>query len=296
MLSPRKPGKPLAHAKKTGKNNRVSFARRIILTRQEQQNRIWQQSLVADGWEVLDLPLLRFAALEVPTEMDTASFDWILFTSPQGVAAFVAAGLKTGQAGLGALGAGTSAALKLADLPDDLDFNGLDGTELARSFSKQITPPATVLLPGAAKRMEDPGATLKEAGFEVQELPIYKTLPVPPDQLAAEFKANDVVFFCSPSTVRAFTAAFTERPDCVAIGATTAAVCREQNFPTRVAMAPQSGNPGGRTFPLHAGVARAYTSPRWLRARRLPQRGLVHRRRPPGGIRPLGGLRRVLAH
>jgi uroporphyrinogen-III synthase len=47
-----------------------------------------------------------------------------------------------------------------------------------------------------------------------------------------------VYFFCSPSAVRAFAAARAERPDCVAIGETTAAACREHGFEVRVATNP----------------------------------------------------------
>jgi uroporphyrinogen-III synthase len=62
---------------------------------------------------------------------------------------------------------------------------------------------------------------------------------VPPDQLpTAPLADADMVFFCSPTAVRAFVAAWKERPDCVAIGATTAAVAREAGFRTEVAATP----------------------------------------------------------
>ena len=216
----------------------MSFDARIILTRQKQRNETWHQSLAQAGFQVLDLPLVRFAPLDVPAEYFTSSYDWILFTSPQGVDAFIASGMEIRGARLGALGAGTSAALSSAGLSDDLGFTGLDGTELARAFASQIAAPATVLLPGAAKRMEDPRVTLNANGFWARELPLYETLPVAPDELDMDFQTRDLVFFCSPSAVKAFTAAFTQRPRCVAIGETTAAVCRKHGFPTEVAQTP----------------------------------------------------------
>lgn len=216
----------------------MSVATRIILTRQKQRNQPWLQTLAAAGFQVLDLPLVRFEALVIPAEYLDNSHDWILFTSPQGVDAFVASGLKSKGSRMGALGAGTSTALSAHGFPDDLGFNGLDGVELAQAFTAQIEAPATVLLPGAAKRMEEPRVSLEKAGFVVNELPTYKTLPVSPDELTAEFHSNDVIFFCSPSAVRAFVSAFADRPDCVAIGETTAAVCRENSFPTEVAQTP----------------------------------------------------------
>ncbi len=238
MILPKKPGNLWPLVKRTRKASGLSGNARIILTRQEQRNKGWHQSLVEAGFQVLDLPMVRFAPLDVPAEYFNNSYDWILFTSPQGVDAFVASEMKIQAAKLGALGAGTSAALSKAGLPDDLGFNGSDGAEFARAFVDQISAPATVLLPGAAKRLEDPRATLAAAGFQVRELPLYETRPVPADELAFEFHSNDTIFFCSPSAVRAFIAAFAERPGCVAIGETTAAVCRENDFPTQVAETP----------------------------------------------------------
>lgn len=211
---------------------------RIILTRQEQRNQTWHQSLVKAGIEVLDLPLVRFETLEIPAEYLDRAFHWILFTSPQSVDVFIASALEIKSAKLGALGAGTSAALSANNLSDDLGFNGLDGAELATAFINKVSAPAMVLLPGAARRMADPRETLNDAGFQVTELSTYETLPVHPHELTMDFRPRDIVFFCSPSAVRAFIGAFTQRPQCVAIGETTATVCREHKFPTLVAQTP----------------------------------------------------------
>ena len=226
------------HNRTMGKASNLSYQPRIILTRQRQRNKAWHLNLMQAGYEVFDLPLVCFSSLEVPAEYTNISYDWILFTSPQGVDAFLASGLGIRKAKLGALGHGTSLSLYNEGLPDDLGFHGLDGTQLAEAFVKKVTAPATVLLPGALKRMEDPRRTLEAAGFTVRELPLYETLPVSPREMEADFLPDDLLFFCSPSAVRAFVAAFSERPECVAIGETTAAVCRENNFPTKVAENP----------------------------------------------------------
>jgi uroporphyrinogen-III synthase len=216
----------------------VSPHARIVLTRQQQRNRIWLQSLVKAGLEVLELPLLQFAELAVPQPYLDTAYDWILFTSPQAVEAFLKVGLKPRGAKLGALGSGTSAALVAAGLADDLGFRGRDGGELAKAFIKQVAPPASVLLPGAKNRLADPKLSLAAAGFQVQELATYETHPVVPSELKVELKPDDILFFCSPSAVKAFLAAFSERPVCVAIGETTATVCRENGFATHVAETP----------------------------------------------------------
>jgi uroporphyrinogen-III synthase len=219
---------------------------RIVLTREKGRNQSWAKRLVAAGVPVIELPLLRFEVLSVPEAMQTTRFDWILFTSPQGVKAFVAAGLSPGDIGTGkrpgpkfaALGGGTSTALADAGLPDGLDIRSRDGTTFAKAFAKRISPPANVLLPGPETCLPEPRRSLEEAGFTVTEVPLYRTVPVPPTELPpVDFAPGDTLFFCSPSAVRAFTEAWHDRPPCVGIGETTARVARDAGFPTVVARA-----------------------------------------------------------
>ena len=121
----------------------------------------------------------------------------------------------------------------------DLGLATADGAELAVAFAAAVPAPAKVLLPGPAKRLREPRNTLERAGFTVTELPLYATAIVPAAELpATPLAPGDIVFFCSPSAVRAFVGAWSERPDCVAIGETTAATARDAGFPTRVAATP----------------------------------------------------------
>ena len=211
--------------------------RRIVLTRQQESNRPWAERLRTAGYAVLELPLVRFSALKVDRE--TPASDWLLFTSPQGVRAFGAAGLTVGDAQVAALGAGTAATLAASGLKDDLGLESRDGAEMAAAFTARVTAPATVLLPGPRRRLDEPRATLEGAGFTVTELALYETEVVPADDLPdTPFAASDVVFFCSPSAVRAFIGAWDERPDCVAIGETTADALRAAGFDPTVADQP----------------------------------------------------------
>ena len=217
----------------------MNAARRIILTRQRDRNTVWAGRLAAAGHRVLELPLIRYEALPVPDDADPAAFDWLMFTSPQGVRAFTAAGLSRGEARIAALGSGTSAALAEAGFRDDLGLRCHDGAELAREFLAAVAGPCRVLLPGPSRRLVEPRASLQAAGCEVMELPLYETVPVTPEELPdVDFAPGDVVFFCSPSTVRAFTGAWSERPRCVAIGETTAEAARSAGFATAVAATP----------------------------------------------------------
>ena len=212
---------------------------RIILTRQRDRNKAWAVRLAAAGHEVFELPLIRYETLPVPPGTDPGAFDWILFTSPQGVKAFHEAGLSSGSARVAALGAGTAAALEEVNLQDDLGARTDDGVEFAQAFLAKVTGPGRVLLPGPNRRLEDPKASLNKAGFEVVELPLYQTCPVPANEWPpVSFAPGDIVFFCSPSTVRSWTRARTDRPRCVAIGETTARATRPAGFETAVAAAP----------------------------------------------------------
>ena len=62
----------------------MNAGHRIILTRQRDRNTAWAASLARAGHTVVELPLIRYESLPVPGDVDPGSFDWILFTSPQG--------------------------------------------------------------------------------------------------------------------------------------------------------------------------------------------------------------------
>lgn len=215
----------------------MSAPRRIVLTRTAEQCRPWRAALASAGHAVLELPLLRFTPLEAPAAAPAA--DFILFTSPQGVRAFFDAGLDPGAARVGVLGDGSAAALTACGGHDDLELRAPDGARLARAFAARFAAPAVILLPGPDRRLPEPRAALEAAGFTVVDLPLYRTDPVPPAELPEDpWRPGDLIFFASPSAVRACTTAWGAPAPCVAIGGTTAAVAREAGFDTLVADEP----------------------------------------------------------
>jgi uroporphyrinogen-III synthase len=217
----------------------VATESRIILTRERESNRIWADQLHQAGRPFLSLPLVRFAVLPLPNGLDLAIFDWVLFTSPQGVRAMRDLTADLGQAHCGALGHGTASALREAGWQDDLHAGGLDGAALAAHFLAAVTEPCRILLPGPRRRMSEPRASLADAGHQVRELPLYETLAAEPAAIAAaDLRPDDVLFFCSPSAVHAFAAARDDKLRCVAIGNTTADACRAAGFDAAVAATP----------------------------------------------------------
>jgi uroporphyrinogen-III synthase len=217
----------------------MSSDHRIIVTREREQGRPWVDELTRRGHAVLELPLLRFRQLPAAEGLADQVFDWILLTSPQGVRAFFAAGLQTRGARLGALGEGTAQALAQAGASDDLGIRARDGRELATAFVSIAELGSRVLLPSPRKRGPEVEQILAAAGFQVTAAALYETLPVPPAELPdVAFADRDRVFFCSPSTVRAFCGKWDARPRAVAIGETTAALTRQMGFATTVAETP----------------------------------------------------------
>lgn len=217
----------------------MAAEQRIILTRGKESNRNWAKRLHKAGLPFFELPLVQYAALPLPNERDFSTFGWILFTSPQGVRAFADLHPQLGDARCAVLGHGTAAALRKEGWPVAFNAGALDGVAFAADFLTAAGAPCNVLLPGPKRRLTEPRAALESAGYTVQELPLYETLPVAADAIAtADIKPDDVIFFCSPSAVRAYAGAREDKPRCVAIGNTTADACRANGFAPVVADSP----------------------------------------------------------
>jgi len=212
---------------------------RIILTREKHRNRIWADRLQESGLAFSEVPLVRYVPLPSPDGRDFTAFGWILFTSPQGVRAFADLQPRLGAARCAVLGHGTAAAVREVGWEVEFNAGALDGVAFAARFLATVGEPCPVLLPGPKRRLAEPRAALESAGYTVQELPLYDTRPVDADIIAAaDLRPDDIIFFCSPSAVRAFAAARKDKLRCVAIGNTTAAACRTAGFSPAVADTP----------------------------------------------------------
>jgi len=208
---------------------------RIILTRSPARNRAWAEQLHQDGHEFLLFPLTEHDPIAWAGEYAGTHYDWLMFTSPTGVEHFIDGVTAQNGVAVAALGTGTQAALESAGWPVDFCPAARDGVEFARAFMVFYPAPLSILLPGPADRLTEPGATLLAAGYSVAELALYKTRSV---VQKADLSPSDVLFSCSPSAVRSFVASRNDRPACVAIGETTATICRAENFATKVAATP----------------------------------------------------------
>ena len=233
---------------------RPLFGRRIVVTRPRAQAQAFADLLEAEGAEVVCFPTIALAPPEVAGALDRAvaasgGYDWIVFTSPNGVRAFLErfaaqardlrelAGVR-----LAAIGPETAAELgrhllKAAVVPEEYRAEGL----LAALGDDDVRG-RRILLPRAAGARTILPETLTARGAHVDEVVAYRAVP-PPDADVAGMRAAlasgsiDAVTFTSSSTVRNFMALVgpddvarhvtNGRPTIACIGPVTAETARE---------------------------------------------------------------------
>jgi uroporphyrinogen III methyltransferase / synthase len=210
--------------------------RRVVVTRFEMENGPLAAALRRAGAEPLVVPLIGIDPV-IDTDPDTArpirDFDWLAFTSANGVRMFVArldaaerAAFRAHKA-IAAVGPATARAVAAA---------GATSAVVAPEFVAESLADALgdvrgkrVLWPRAAGARSVLSDTLRQRGAEVVERILYDTvaLTVPEDTRSLVLKA-DAITFTSPSAVRAFVACFgTERtPKVACIGPVTAEAAR----------------------------------------------------------------------
>ncbi len=190
--------------------------RRIAITRPREQAADLAARLEALGARVVSLPAIRIAPIEDPAPLDAAiaqlgAYDWLVFTSVNGVRAFAMrleatghAWTERGLARIAAIGPATASALEregvaVALTPDEYIAEGiLDGLGLVAG--------QRILLARAdiARRALAEGLRLR--GAEVDEVAAYRTIaePVAPEliQRALLDERVDAITFTSSSTAQ----------------------------------------------------------------------------------------------
>ncbi len=201
---------------------RPLFGKRIVVTRTRSQAGVLSQQLGEMGADVYELPTIR---IEKPMNMmqfgecvqDCHKYDWIIFTSPNGVDAFFDLFFKLyhdaramGGARIAAIGPGTAKKVKEYHLAVDL----LPDEYVAESLLKALLEESgsvdnlTFLWVKAEKTRDVIGAGLTEAGGIVDEAIAYRTLPETEDVTGGRQRfleeGADVITFTSASTVESF--------------------------------------------------------------------------------------------
>ncbi len=190
--------------------------KRIAITRPREQAAALAERLEALGARVALLPAIRIAPIEDPAPLDAAiaqlsSYDWLIFTSANGVRAFAERLAATGHgwadrglARVAAIGPATAQALESAGVavdltPDEYIAEGiLDGLGLVAG-QRMLLARADI----ARRSLAD---ELRLRGADVDEVAAYRTIaqPVAPDLLQSILDDDrvDAITFTSSSTAR----------------------------------------------------------------------------------------------
>jgi uroporphyrinogen III methyltransferase/synthase len=202
---------------------RPLFGRRIMVTRSRAQAGALSSGLVALGADVLELPMIR---IEPPKDLlefgrlvqDSHAYDWLVFTSPNGVEAFFEMFYKLygdareiGGVRIAAIGPATARRVKDFHLKTDLQPDEFINEAIIREFKKQGSIENEKILIVRAEITRDVLAKeLSALGAIVDEAIAYRTVPETRDVSGgiARFQAEgaDMITFTSSSTVENFMA------------------------------------------------------------------------------------------
>jgi uroporphyrinogen III methyltransferase/synthase len=204
---------------------RPLFARRIVVTRAREQAGQLAHQLRDLGAEVLEVPTIKLAAPTrredlVDALLELNSYDWLVFTSPNGVSKFFEYFFKQfhdmrdlGGARIAAVGPATANKLKELHLQVDLMPDEALAASIAEAFAgfESIENLKICLLRAEVANTDLPLA-LEALGAIVDDVPCYKTEPETADPSGAGAKlletGVDWITFTSGSTVRHFHARF----------------------------------------------------------------------------------------
>ncbi len=198
-------------------DNRPLFGKSLLVPRPAEQGKATAIAIRARGANARLLPAIEIREPADPAPLARAiaelrAYDWVLFTSANGVTRFTAAltraGLDArafGASKLGAIGPKTAAALLDFGLRADAIAEEFIGEGLARAVLAQGMP-KRVLLARALLARDALPELLRQAGSQVDVVPVYETVTADSGEaLRAQFEKReiDVALFTSSSTVNA---------------------------------------------------------------------------------------------
>jgi len=201
------------------------FGQRIVVTRARAQADDFAHRLGELGADVLEIPCIK---LGLPTQLQNVadvmlelnSYDWLVFTSPNGVTTFFDYFFKAfqdtrdlGGARIAAIGPGTAAKLRELHLQVDLMPEEALAVKVAAAFKKfeTIENLKICLLRAEVANPELP-QVLEALGAIVDDIAVYKTVAETEDPTGAGAKllatGADWITFTSASTIQHFHARF----------------------------------------------------------------------------------------
>lgn len=204
------------------------FGKRIVVTRTREQAGELSRSLTALGADVIELPTIRIAhptnKLEFAESVVAShSYDWLVFSSPNGVKRFFEAFFSVysdirciGGAHIAAIGAATAAEIKKHGLAVDVMPEKAVAEELIKAFKKRnkeqdsTIENLTFLWIHGEQARDIIRTGLTEMGAIVDDCLAYSTVPETGDPTGAiaQWDTNppDIITFTSSSTAENFLA------------------------------------------------------------------------------------------
>lgn len=224
-----------------------------MVTRPREQMTELAEGLRRRGANVVEAPVIRIEPPHDRAPLDAAiermmDFDWIVFTSANGVRSFLGRLQELGKAfpggshvKLAAIGPATAATLNAEGIGVDIVPKRFVAEEVFEAL-RQSGPLVgkRVLLPRADIAREALPTLLRAAGAEVEVVVAYRTVPVSEEISSALRLVRDglvdVVTFTSGSTVRSFLSAVQNRGELhgkfasASIGPITSQALRDAGF------------------------------------------------------------------
>ena len=201
------------------------FGRRVVVTRARAQAGELSAKLERLGAEVLEFPTIEILPPDDFEPLDAAireldSFSWLIFTSVNGVEAFVRRLTHHGldlrtvprEARVAAIGPATAQRIREVGLRVDVVPKEFRAEALIEELTSDSLAGQKILIPRARVARENLPDKLREAGAEVVVPPAYESIPslVGRDELARRLEADEVdcVTFTASSTVENLVGAF----------------------------------------------------------------------------------------
>lgn len=215
---------------------------RIALTRERGKNDALRDGLrtIFPYAETLDLPCVETVHGEdrsqLPTRLTDCAPGWVVITSPEAAAVFIAGWRKAGCPQFGrvaAVGKATGDALRAVGLDVDFQPSKATGKTLVEEFPLPVKDQESILYPASTKASGDVVDGLVAKGYSVVRLNTYSTECVNMSKAYITL-AEDVhiVTFASPSAVRGWVAnvGVSEDIAVACIGETSAKAAKSAGF------------------------------------------------------------------
>lgn len=204
---------------------RPLFGQRVVVTRARDQAAQLRQPLAELGAEILEVPTIKIVPPEAKQELADAllglgEYQWIVFTSANGVSAFFDYFFKAfddlrsiGGVRLAAVGPGTAAKLKELHLDVDVMPDEALGKKVAAAMNSfESVENLKILLARAERANPELPKALVELGAIVDDVGFYQTVAETDDRTGAGARllesGADWITFTSASTVEHFHARF----------------------------------------------------------------------------------------